>query len=237
MGQSPWPFCAGTAGWWLSGRIHLQLCFWLSQWCSLPPPIQRGLDPLDLQRLCLSWGHMALMGLHGHVGPWASLYRRSFHPLLFRQNEDNAEIGTWSGCCKRPWRPLFRVQGPRLPPAAAPQGCDWPTLLSEWWLQLPSLEDWRQCWRRRECNSHPGATGDLMTYVWLTSSIIFRRTVWPSKRIRKPRWSWRPTCPRFAHHPIAKLFSGERSRRGSLAPSLVQILLPPLLDWWRICWH
>ena len=117
MGQSPRPFCAGTARGWLSGCIHLQLCLWFSQWCSLPPLIQWGLDPLDLQRLCLSWGDMALMGLHGHVGPWASLYQRSLHPLLFWQNEDNAEIGAWSGRCKRPWRPLFRLQGPRLPPA------------------------------------------------------------------------------------------------------------------------
>ena len=31
------------------------------------------------------------------------------------------------------------------------------------------------------------------------------------------------------------LLTGERSCRGPLAPTLVQILLPPLLDWWRIC--
>jgi len=38
-----------------------------------------------------------------------------------KKNEDNAEVGTWSGRCKRPWRPLFRLQGPRLPPATG--GC------------------------------------------------------------------------------------------------------------------
>ena len=121
MGQSPWPFRAGAAGWWLSGRLHIQLCLWFSQWCSLPPPIQRRLDPLDLQRLCLSWGDMAFVGLHGHVGTWASLCQRSLHPLLFRKNEDNAEIGNRSGRCKRPWRPFFRLQGPWLPPATG--GC------------------------------------------------------------------------------------------------------------------
>ena len=30
----------------------------------------------------------------------------------------------------------------------------------------------------------------------LAKSVIFRRTVWPSKRIQKPQWSWRLTCLR-----------------------------------------
>ena len=215
MGQPPWPICARPAGWRISGSFHLQLCFWFSQRCCLPSSVQRRLDPLDLQRLCLSWRDVACLGLHGHVGPGTTLCQRSLHSLLFRKNEDNKETGAWGGRCKRPGRSLFvRLQGPWLPLVAggpspwwslffssAFWGRDWPSLSSGWKLELPSMENWQQCWRRRECDLHQRAAGSKkFKSKW--EMFVHRRMDWHSWRTQKPRWSWRQTYPRCTYCPI-----------------------------------